>query len=154
MRINRLFVYAICAVLMCSTFGHTTFAQEKEKIGRATISGEIVAYDQLISLSRLTIAPDLHTFIIKNVSAKSDSYLILNYMTFDFEFLKKVEKGSKIKLKAIRDENCDADVESLENVESDGVKLPRMKWFDSETPKPTSVMPCYTADHGIKFVKF
>jgi hypothetical protein len=142
----------VCTGLVCSAFAYAASAQRNERKYKVNIKGEIVAYESRVS-GEVSFAPDLFTLIVKSSDTKRGPFLILRYTTFDYDLLKKVADGRRqIKIKAVRDKSCDADLETLERRDASEVKYEQIEWLKDDIEKPSLVMPCYTAERDLRFI--
>lgn len=154
-------VRTIVMLLAISTVSAASISGKRQEKLKLVITGRVVAYDQLISLTNITNAPRSEFLLVRvetRLKGREDSRLIqvkYVYMGDDLKLpIEVFDSKNKWQFALHRDSTCDGSLRSLQEnkpkAESE-MSLPRFKptnGAETEEIPLDANLPCYVLQHG------
>lgn len=154
-------VSTIVMLLVISTASAVSISGKRQKRHKLVITGRVVAYNQLISLSNITSAPRLEVLLVRvetRIKGREDSRFIkvnYKYMGDDMKLpIEVFDSKSKWRFALLRDTTCDGSLRSLQETKPKAeteISLPHFKstaGAETEEIPLDANIPCYELQHG------
>jgi hypothetical protein len=150
-------VRIIFMLLTISTSSGAFITGKRQERHKVAITGRVLAYDQLSSLSNITSAPKLEVLIVGVETGPEESRFIkvkYEYMASDKKLpIKVFDSKNKWRFALVRDNTCDGSLRSLQETKpmaATEISLPHFKstnGAESEQIPLDLNIPCYVLLH-------